>query len=106
MPQHLGTSDDPEVIVFNLKKRYTGVSATVNALVPLQLADPGGHAGEPVLVRRCGLEPRRAVVIQPGQPVGQLGGKRLPQQGELFELVVAHVVPPHHRCRDCGLQTA
>lgn len=31
-------STDPEVIVFNLKKRYTGVSATVNALVPLQLA--------------------------------------------------------------------
>lgn len=27
---------DPEVIVFNLKHRYTGVSATVNALVPLQ----------------------------------------------------------------------
>ncbi len=31
-------SPDPEVIVFNLKQRYTGVSATVNALVPLQLA--------------------------------------------------------------------
>ncbi|WP_101047590.1 glycosyltransferase family 4 protein [Macromonas nakdongensis] len=30
-------SADPEVIVFNLKHRYTGVSATVNALVPLQL---------------------------------------------------------------------
>jgi len=30
-------SDDPEVIVFNLKQRYTGVSATVNALVPLQM---------------------------------------------------------------------
>lgn len=30
-------SADPEVIVFNLKQRYTGVSATVNALVPLQL---------------------------------------------------------------------
>jgi mannosyltransferase len=29
-------SHDPEVIVFNLKKRYTGVSATINALVPLQ----------------------------------------------------------------------
>ncbi|MGA0008005.1 MAG: hypothetical protein ACO3GJ_11365, partial [Burkholderiaceae bacterium] len=29
---------DPEVIVFNLKKRYTGVSATVNALVPLQFS--------------------------------------------------------------------
>ncbi len=27
---------DPEVIVFNLKQRYTGVSATINALVPLQ----------------------------------------------------------------------
>ncbi len=27
---------DPEVIVFSLKKRYTGVSATVNALVPIQ----------------------------------------------------------------------
>ncbi len=30
-------SPDPEVIVFNLKHRYTGVSATVNALVPHQL---------------------------------------------------------------------
>lgn len=30
-------SEDPELIVFNLKQRYTGVSATVNALVPLQL---------------------------------------------------------------------
>jgi mannosyltransferase len=37
MPLHPGLSDDPEVIVFNLKKRYTGVSATVNALVPLQM---------------------------------------------------------------------
>jgi mannosyltransferase len=27
---------DPEVIVFNLKRRFTGVSATVNALVPIQ----------------------------------------------------------------------
>ena len=30
-------SDDPEVIVFNLHKRYTGVSATINALVPVQM---------------------------------------------------------------------
>ncbi len=37
MPLHPGLSADPEVIVFNLKKRYTGVSATVNALVPLQM---------------------------------------------------------------------
>lgn len=27
---------DPEIVVFNLKQRYTGVSATVNALVPIQ----------------------------------------------------------------------
>lgn len=27
---------DPEILVFNLKQRYTGVSATVNALVPIQ----------------------------------------------------------------------
>jgi len=37
MPVSHGLSADPEVIVFNLKKRYTGVSATVNALVPLQM---------------------------------------------------------------------
>ena len=29
-------SPDPEVVVLNLKQRYTGVSATINALVPLQ----------------------------------------------------------------------
>lgn len=37
MATHPGLGDDPEVIVFNLKQRYTGVSATVNALVPLQM---------------------------------------------------------------------
>lgn len=35
-PANAVLSNDPEVIVFNLKKRYTGVSATINALVPLQ----------------------------------------------------------------------
>jgi mannosyltransferase len=35
-PANAALSDDPEVIVFNLKQRYTGVSATINALVPLQ----------------------------------------------------------------------
>ena len=30
---------DPEVLVFSLKSRYTGVSATVNALVPCQVKD-------------------------------------------------------------------
>ena len=27
---------DPEVIITNLKKRYTGVSGTINALLPAQ----------------------------------------------------------------------
>lgn len=35
-PANAVLSQDPEVIVFNLKQRYTGVSATINALVPLQ----------------------------------------------------------------------
>jgi mannosyltransferase len=35
-PSPASMSADPEVIVFNLKQRYTGVSATINALVPLQ----------------------------------------------------------------------
>jgi mannosyltransferase len=35
-PANAVLSDDPEVIVLNLKQRYTGVSATINALVPLQ----------------------------------------------------------------------
>lgn len=42
-------SADPEVIVFNLKQRYTGVSATVNALVPLQLGQWRlGYCGTPL----------------------------------------------------------
>ena len=35
-PANAALSTDPEVIVFNLKQRYTGVSATINALVPVQ----------------------------------------------------------------------
>ena len=30
-PANAVISQDPEVIVFNLKERYTGVSATINA---------------------------------------------------------------------------
>lgn len=58
-PAPIGRLDaDPEVIVFNLKKRYTGVSATVNALVPLQTTQwrlgycgsvlPNGLSGMPL----------------------------------------------------------
>ena len=42
----MSLSPNPEVIVFNLKERYTGVSATVNALVPLQMEQwPLGYCG-------------------------------------------------------------
>lgn len=45
----MSSSADPEVIVFNLKHRYTGVSATVNALVPLQLGQWRlGYCGTPL----------------------------------------------------------
>jgi mannosyltransferase len=40
---------DPEVILFNLKRRYTGVSATVNALAPLQATQWRlGYCGTPL----------------------------------------------------------
>ncbi|MBU3748793.1 MAG: glycosyltransferase family 1 protein, partial [Burkholderiaceae bacterium] len=32
------TAVNPEVIVCNIKRRFTGVSGTVNALVPVQAA--------------------------------------------------------------------
>jgi mannosyltransferase len=72
MPQHLGTSDDPEVIVFNLKKRYTGVSATVNALVPLQLAQWRlAYCGAPQSNGIQGVTLRQAVRVSKMPPAGR-----------------------------------
>jgi mannosyltransferase len=72
MLQHSGTSDDPEVIVFNLKKRYTGVSATVNALVPLQMAQWRlGYCGTPQSNGIQGITFRQALAVSKAPPAGR-----------------------------------
>lgn len=63
---------DPEVIVFNLKRRYTGVSATVNALVPLQLAQwPLAYCGTPLSNGVPGLSVREAIRRSRRPPPGR-----------------------------------
>ncbi|MGQ9724556.1 MAG: glycosyltransferase family 4 protein [Tepidimonas sp.] len=53
---------DPEVIVFNLKRRYTGVSATVNALVPIQAAQWRlAYCGTPLPHGMPGMTLREAI---------------------------------------------
>jgi mannosyltransferase len=43
------TAVNPEVIVCNIKRRFTGVSGTVNALVPVQAASMAlGYLGSPI----------------------------------------------------------
>lgn len=68
--------DDPELIVFNLKTRYTGVSATVNALLPLQRTQWRlAYCGTPL---PCGV---------PGISLGQaLRLSRRPPAGRPFRL--------------------
>ncbi|HEX5806557.1 MAG TPA: glycosyltransferase family 4 protein [Macromonas sp.] len=65
-------SADPEVIVFNLKKRYTGVSATVNALVPLQLGQwPLAYCGTPQSNGVPGMTLKEAIRLSRTPPVGR-----------------------------------
>jgi len=60
----ISPSPDPEVIVFNLKQRYTGVSATVNALVPLQLHQwPLAYCGTPLSNGVPGLSLKQAIAL-------------------------------------------
>ena len=60
---------DPEVIVFNLKKRYTGVSATVNALVPLQFSQWRlAYCGTPLSNGVVGLTLREAIRLSKQAP--------------------------------------
>jgi mannosyltransferase len=62
-------SPDPEVIVFNLKERYTGVSATVNALVPLQMAQwPLGYCGNTLSNGIPGMTLRQAISVSRRPP--------------------------------------
>ena len=60
---------DPEVVVFNLKKRYTGVSATVNALVPLQFSQWRlAYCGTPLSNGVVGLPLREAIRLSKQAP--------------------------------------
>ena len=62
---------DPEVIVFNLKKRYTGVSATVNALVPVQASQWRlAYAGTPLPHGMAGMTVREAIRLSRKPPAG------------------------------------
>lgn len=72
MPLHPGLSDDPEVIVFNLKKRYTGVSATINALVPMQMAQWRlGYCGTTQSNGIVGLTVAEAIQVSRRPPQGR-----------------------------------
>ncbi len=65
-------SPDPDVIVFNLKKRYTGVSATVNALVPLQMAQWRlGYCGNTLSNGIAGITLREAIAVSRRPPAGR-----------------------------------
>lgn len=65
-------SNDPEVIVFNLKKRYTGVSATVNALVPLQLNQwQLAYCGTPLSNGVPGMTLKQAIRLSRKPPAGR-----------------------------------
>lgn len=69
---HPGLSNDPEVIVFNLKKRYTGVSATVNALVPLQMRQWSlGYCGTTQSNGVVGMGWRQAVAVSRRAPANR-----------------------------------
>ena len=63
---------DPEVIIFNLKKRYTGVSATVNALVPLQLQQWAlAYCGTPLSNGVYGMTLKQAIRLSKRPPAGR-----------------------------------
>lgn len=68
MPLH----PDPEVVVFNLKQRYTGVSATVNALVPLQMDQWRlGYCGSTMSNGVVGMTLREAIHLSRRPPAGR-----------------------------------
>lgn len=69
-------SSDPQVIVFNLKRRFSGVSATVNALVPLQSQRWRlGYCGTPLPHGLPGMGLREALRVS-----------RRPAEGEAVRL--------------------
>lgn len=62
-------SPDPEVIVFNLKKRFSGVSATIHALVPIQLNQWRlGYCGPDLSAAIPGVRLRDAIAMSRTSP--------------------------------------
>ena len=71
-PSAVPLASDPDVIVFNLKQRYTGVSATVNALVPLQARQWAlGYCGNTLSNGVPGLSWRQAIEVSRRAPAGR-----------------------------------
>jgi mannosyltransferase len=69
---HALLNSDPEVIVFNLKQRYTGVSATINALVPLQAQQWRlGFCGTRMSNGIDGMTLRQAMALSRRPPAGR-----------------------------------
>ncbi|KAF1020916.1 MAG: Glycogen synthase [Paracidovorax wautersii] len=67
-----GLSADPEVIVFNLKRRFSGVSATIDALVPLQIRQWRlGFCGHPLSNGVPGMTLREAIALSRRPPEGR-----------------------------------
>jgi mannosyltransferase len=63
---------DPEVIVFNLKRRHTGVSSTVNSLVPLQASvRPLGYCGSTMSNGYTGMTVTQAIRLSRKAPHGR-----------------------------------
>jgi mannosyltransferase len=63
---------NPDVIVFNIKQRYTGVSATINALVPLQMQQWRlGYCGTTMSNGVEGMTAKQALALSRQPPPGR-----------------------------------
>ena len=64
---------NPDVIVFNIKQRYTGVSATINALVPLQMHQWRlGYCGTTMSNGVEGMTAKQALALSRQPPPGRV----------------------------------
>ncbi len=68
----MALSPDPEVIVFNMKRRFSGVSATVHALVPYQINQWRlGYCGPDLSDTVHGMRLRDAIALSRTPPAGR-----------------------------------
>jgi mannosyltransferase len=63
---------NPDIIVLNIKQRYTGVSATINALVPLQMHQWRlGYCGTTMSNGVEGMTVKQALALSRQPPPGR-----------------------------------